>query len=96
MALNKPYVHDIVELKHTLSKKDLRGATMTILIQTGDRGKILIISLYVDDLIFTSNDESMFVKFKNSMKHQFEMSNLVKMKYFLRFYKIQKEGIYIS
>ena len=40
----------------------------TLFIQTGDGGKILIVSLYVDNLIFTGNDESMFVKFKNSMK----------------------------
>ena len=36
--------------------------------QTGDGDKILIVSLYVDDLIFTGIDESLFVKFKNSMK----------------------------
>ena len=31
MALNKPHVHSTVELKHILSKKDLRGATVTII-----------------------------------------------------------------
>ena len=31
MALNKPHVHGTIELKHILSKKDLRGATVTIL-----------------------------------------------------------------
>ena len=34
-------------------------------------GKILIVILYVDDLIFTGNNESMFVKFKNSMKLEY-------------------------
>ena len=69
----------------------------TLFIQTEDGGKILIISLYVDDLIFTGNDESMFVKFKNSMKLEFEMTGLEKMKYFLDAEILQNpEDIYIS
>ena len=99
MALNKPHVHSTVELKHILSKKDLRGATCdhNLFIQTGDGGKILIVSLYVDNLIFTGNDESMFVKFKNYMKLEFEMADLEKMKYFFGVEILQNsEGIYIS
>ena len=69
----------------------------TLFIKTGDGGKILIVSLYVDDLIFTGNDESMFVKFKNSMKLEFDMTDLEKMKYFLGVEVLQNlEGIYIS
>ncbi|WKA06777.1 hypothetical protein VitviT2T_024661 [Vitis vinifera] len=69
----------------------------TLFIKTGDGGKILIVSLYVDDLIFTGNDESMFVKFKNSMKLEFDMTDLGKMKYFLGMEVLQNsEGIYIS
>ena len=39
-------------------------------------------SLYVDDLIFTGNDEDMFKNFKESMKKEFDMSDLGRMKYF--------------
>ena len=46
-------------------------------------GKILIVSLYVDDLIFTGNDRSMCDEFKNSMMLEFDMSNLGRMKHFL-------------
>ncbi|XP_073291061.1 uncharacterized protein [Primulina huaijiensis] len=68
----------------------------TLFIKPGDEGKILIASLYVDDLIFTGNDESMFVKFKNSMKLEFDMTDLGKMKYFLGVEVLQNpEGIYI-
>ena len=52
--------------------------------KTGREGKILIVSLYVDDLIFTGNDELMFLEFKNSMVREFDMTDLGKMKYFLR------------
>ncbi|TXG57833.1 hypothetical protein EZV62_015662 [Acer yangbiense] len=65
--------------------------------KTEDGGKILIVSLYVDDLIFTSNDESMLVKFKNSIKLEFDMTDSGKMKYFLGVEVLQNsEGIYIS
>jgi hypothetical protein len=43
----------------------------TLFIKTRNGGTILIGSLYVDDLIFTGNSESLFVKFKNSLKLEF-------------------------
>lgn len=42
----------------------------------------MIICLYVDDLIFTNNDEHMFKEFKNFTMHEFDMSNLGKIRYF--------------
>jgi hypothetical protein len=41
------------------------------------------VSLYADDLIFTGNNEKMFIDFKNSMKSRFSMSDLGKMRFFL-------------
>ncbi|KAG7598707.1 Zinc finger CCHC-type superfamily [Arabidopsis suecica] len=46
-------------------------------------GNILIVSLYVDDLIFTGNNIAMCDEFKKSMMLEFEMSDLGKMKHFL-------------
>lgn len=40
----------------------------TLFVKTNSEKKILIVSIYVDDLIFTGNDEQLFEKFKNSMK----------------------------
>ena len=37
---------------------------------------IATMSLYMDDLIFTGNDEDMFKNFKESMKKKFDMSDL--------------------
>ena len=57
---------------------------------------ILIVSLYVDDLIFTPNDELMFAKFKSSMKHEFDMTDLGKMRYFLGLEVMQRiNGIFL-
>ncbi|KAK2407959.1 putative mitochondrial protein [Trifolium repens] len=55
----------------------------TLFIKSGEGGKILIVCLYVDDLIFTGNDETMFSDFKSSMMADFDMTDLGKMKYFL-------------
>ena len=55
----------------------------TLFIKRGKEAKVLIVSLYVYDLMFTGNDELMFTEFKNSTKNEFDMTNLGKMRYFL-------------
>lgn len=58
---------------------------------------VLIVSVYVDDVIYTSNSETMREAFKESMKLEFAMSDLGKMKYFLGVEVIQdQEGIFIN
>lgn len=55
----------------------------TLFVKINKEGSMLIVSLYVNDLLCTGNDESMIVEFKNSMKNEFDMTDLGKMKYFL-------------
>lgn len=58
---------------------------------------IFIVSLYVDDLIYTNNSFLMLEEFKNSMMKEFSMTELAKMKYFLGGAIIQDEqGIFIN
>ena len=58
---------------------------------------MLIISIYVDDLIFTGNDETLVKEFKVSMKNEFDMTNLGRMKFFLGVEVMQtSKGIYMS
>ena len=44
---------------------------------------MLIASVYVDDLIYTRDDEEMMSSFKCSMMQVFEMTDLGKIKFFL-------------
>lgn len=67
-------------IKEGFEKCDLEH---TLFIKTEKQGKILIVSLYVDDLIFTGNSESVIVEFKRSMKENFDMTDLGRMRYFL-------------
>lgn len=58
---------------------------------------MLIVTIYVDDWIFTGNSHEMFEKFKISMKKVFDMTDLGKMRYFLGAEVFQNaEGIFIS
>lgn len=67
-----------------------------LFVKSEEGNKILIVSLYVDDLIFTGNDDVMMVKFKSSMEKEFDMTDLGRMKYFLGVEVIQEEaGIFI-
>jgi hypothetical protein len=54
----------------------------TLFVKKDTKGNILIVSLYVDDLIFTRNSQ-MFDEFKNSMERKFSMTDLGKMRFFL-------------
>lgn len=55
----------------------------TLFVKIDDGGKMLVVCLYVDDLIYTRNDSAMFEKFKKSMMVEFDMSDLGMMRYFL-------------
>jgi transposase InsO family protein len=55
----------------------------TLFIKIEDGGKMLSVSLYVDDLIYTGNNTVMFESFKKSMMAEFEMTDLGMMHYFL-------------
>lgn len=55
-------------------------------------GNILIVSIYVDDLLFTGNDEEMLNQFKCSMKREFDMTDLGMMQYFLGIEVIQSDS----
>ena len=67
----------------------------TLYIKKSD-GKILIVVLYVDDLIFTRSDVSLIVDFKTVMKSEFEMTDLGLLRYFLGIeVKKTKKGIFI-
>ncbi|PNX81311.1 copia-type polyprotein [Trifolium pratense] len=68
----------------------------TLFVKQGNNQKILIVSIYVDDLIYTGNDTAMMNEFKASMKDKFAMTDLGKMKYFLGVEVNQgKQGIFI-
>ena len=60
-------------------------------------GNLLYVALYVDDLIFMGNNETMIKEFKEVMAREFEMTDLGLMKYFLGLQVRQdKTGVFVS
>ncbi|KAM1224199.1 hypothetical protein ACFX2G_044088 [Malus domestica] len=69
----------------------------SVYMKNGAKEEFLIICLYVDDLLFTGNNEAMFCEFKQSMFSEFEMTDNGLMSYFLGIeVKQESDGIYIS
>ncbi|CAJ2654342.1 unnamed protein product [Trifolium pratense] len=68
----------------------------TLFVKYSRNKKVLIVSMYVDDLIYIGNDRQMMDEFKASMKDKFSMTDLGKMKYFLGVEVNQcEQGIFI-
>ena len=53
-------------------------------------GKILILSIYVDDLLFTGDDEELLQELKCCMKKEFDMTDSGQIKFFLGIEVIQR------
>ena len=48
----------------------------TLFTKAEEGGNVLIVSIYVDDLIFTGSDKEMIEIFKSAMKEEFDMTDL--------------------
>ncbi|GAA0173161.1 transmembrane signal receptor [Lithospermum erythrorhizon] len=69
----------------------------TLFTKKNEEGNIIIVSMYVDDLIFTGNSQEMMKEFKECMIKMFDMTDLGSMTYFLGIEVKQfKHGIFIS
>nr|DAD19628.1 TPA_asm: hypothetical protein HUJ06_021091 [Nelumbo nucifera] len=68
----------------------------TLFTKRSSEGKILIVSIYVYDLIYTGDDEDMMSDFKNSTMKVFDMTDLGRMRFFLGIEVLQRpDGIFI-
>ncbi|KAG6471756.1 hypothetical protein ZIOFF_069202 [Zingiber officinale] len=81
----------------TLSHDDLCPYEHTLYVKSSSAGDILIVCLYVDDLIYTRNNQKMMADFRVVMIRQFEMMDLGLMSFFLGIEVTQSDrGIFIS
>ncbi|XP_026458704.1 uncharacterized protein LOC113359253 [Papaver somniferum] len=69
----------------------------TLYMKTDSQNNMIILCLYVDDLIFLSNNNEMVKEFMEAMIREFEMTDLGLMSYFLGLEVLQPEdGIFVS
>ncbi|GJS41882.1 putative ribonuclease H-like domain-containing protein [Tanacetum coccineum] len=74
-----------------------RGTIDKTLFIKKDRGDILLVQVYVDDIIFGSTKKSLCVEFEQMMHKRFQMSSIGELTFFLGLQVQQKEdGIFIS
>ncbi|GJZ16582.1 putative ribonuclease H-like domain-containing protein [Tanacetum coccineum] len=74
-----------------------RGTIDKTLFIKKDKGDILLVHVYVDDIIFRSTKKSLCVEFEKMMHKRFQMSSMRELTFFLRLQVQQKEdGIFIS
>ncbi|GJV79433.1 putative ribonuclease H-like domain-containing protein [Tanacetum coccineum] len=74
-----------------------RGTIDKTLLIKKDKGDILLVKVYVDDIIFGSTKKSLCVEFEQMMHKRFQMSFMGELTFFLRLQVQQKkDGIFIS
>ncbi|GJS41031.1 putative ribonuclease H-like domain-containing protein [Tanacetum coccineum] len=76
---------------------DRRGQIDKTLFIKRDKGDIMLVQVYVDDIIFGSTNKSLCTEFKKMMHKKFQMSSMGELTFFLGLQVKQKEdGIFIS
>ncbi|GKB06106.1 putative ribonuclease H-like domain-containing protein [Tanacetum coccineum] len=74
-----------------------RGTIDKILFIKKDKGDILLVQVYVNDIIFGSTKKSLCVEFEQMMHNRFKMSSMGELTFFLGLQVKQKDdGIFIS
>ncbi|GJR73922.1 putative ribonuclease H-like domain-containing protein [Tanacetum coccineum] len=74
-----------------------RGKIDQTLFIKKQKGDILLVQVYVDDIIFGSTNKELCTGFEKLMKDKFQMSSMGELTFFLRLHVQQKEnGIFIS
>ena len=74
-----------------------KGEVDKTLFTLNNDGRLLLVQIYVDDIIFGSKDKLLCEDFANLMKNKFEMSMMGKLNYFLGLQVKQlDDGIFIS
>ena len=83
--------------KHLLENGFVRGAIDSTLFILHEKGNILLVQIYVDDIIFGSTDEKMCKKFSKIMSSEYEMSLMGELTFFLGLQiKQSSDGIFIN
>ncbi|GJY00077.1 putative ribonuclease H-like domain-containing protein [Tanacetum coccineum] len=76
---------------------DRRGKIDKTLFIKGNKGDILLVQVYVDDITFGSTKKSLCTKFEKMMHKKFQISSMGELTFFLRLQvKHKEDGIFIS
>ncbi|GJS94846.1 putative ribonuclease H-like domain-containing protein [Tanacetum coccineum] len=87
----------VLKIHSSLTKFIRRGTIDKTLFIKKDKGDILLVQVYVDDIIFGSTNKCLCVEFEQMMHKRFQMSSMGELTFFLGLQVQQKEDrIFIS
>ncbi|GJX27166.1 putative ribonuclease H-like domain-containing protein [Tanacetum coccineum] len=82
---------------YLLENRFRRGIIDKTLFIKKDKGDILLVQVYVDDIIFGSTKKSLCTEFEGLMHKKFQMSSMGELTFFLGLHVMQRDdGIFIS
>nr|GEY21947.1 copia protein [Tanacetum cinerariifolium] len=82
---------------YLLENRFRRGIIDKTFLSRKDKGDILLVQAYVDDIIFGSTNKSLCTKFEGLMHKKFQMSSMGELTFFLGLQVMQRDdGIFIS
>nr|GEV56953.1 ribonuclease H-like domain-containing protein [Tanacetum cinerariifolium] len=82
---------------YLLENRFRRGIIDKTLFIKKDKGDLLLVQVYVDDIIFGSTKKSLCIEFERLMHKKFQMSSMRELTFFLRLQVMQRDdGIFIS
>ncbi|GJY62004.1 putative ribonuclease H-like domain-containing protein [Tanacetum coccineum] len=82
---------------YLLENRFRRGIIDKTLFIKKDKGDILLVQVYVDDIIFGSTKKSLCIEFESLMHKKFQMSSMGELTFFLGLQVMQRDdGIFIS
>ncbi|GKB15122.1 putative ribonuclease H-like domain-containing protein, partial [Tanacetum coccineum] len=82
---------------YLLENRFIRGTIDKTLFIKKDKGDILLVHVYVDDIIFGSTKNSLCVEFEQMMHKKFQISSMGELTFFLGLQVMQKDdGIFIN
>ncbi|GJY54882.1 putative ribonuclease H-like domain-containing protein [Tanacetum coccineum] len=85
------------DFPNIVDKIEKRGKIDKTLFIRGDKGDILLVQVYVDDINFSSTKKSLCIEFEKMMHKKFQISSMGELIFFLGLQVKQKEdGIFIS
>ena len=67
----------------TMSKVKRSASEATLYTKPDSEGKHIFVSIYVDDIVYISNNEALMNEFKREMMHRYEMTDLGLLHHFL-------------
>ncbi|CAL8174593.1 unnamed protein product [Prunus armeniaca] len=96
LQVEKSLVYSEIDAYLSMCKFKRSISEATLYTRSDNEGGLIIVSIYVDDIVYTGNSERMLAEFKREMMQRYEMSDLGLLHHFLGMGILQtNQGVFI-